>query len=259
MSIYIVTGYPGAGKTTFAVAQAVKFARHYKRPVFTNFPIYAGDLDIGYFDNWEDLKELSNAVVVLDEAPRWFSSRAWQSTKVDDLQVFAQHRKDGITLFLIAQEFGQLDAQVRDLAIFVWRIKRMFGPDENEDATKLERYVGIWAKATKFEAAGYLTATKAVVHRRLFFRLDRWFGLFDTFHRVGSKFGEGVGRGRAQTTVTLPGHGRRPGLGVAPGPIVGAFSPDEYSRGRVELFGGSLVRWRRTSPFDLVEGGESVA
>lgn len=135
--IYLLTGNPGAGKSTVAVQHAIYRYAVKGRPVVANFPIdfapitnhwqrplskascrvipdrpNRGDLDsIGFGGETED----TAGVLIIDEAGTWLNARTWQEgERADILDWLTQSRKRYWDLMLIAQSASMLDKQCRD-------------------------------------------------------------------------------------------------------------------------------------------------
>ena len=135
--IYLMTGNPGAGKSTVAVQHAIYRYAAKGLPVVANFPIdfapicqdyrrplsrascrvipdrpSADDLEaIGYGGEREDAAGL----LIIDEAGTWLNSRTWQEGERSRiLDWLTQSRKRYWDIILVAQAAGMLDKQCRD-------------------------------------------------------------------------------------------------------------------------------------------------
>jgi hypothetical protein len=217
MGIHIIEGLPGHGKSTYATILASEwqayYVRHARRPrrIYANFEMYLPCLvcsgvlpecsfcggsgrGVEFVEDFLELRTLTDAIVIIDEAPQWFSGHeSRQNAKF--MGFFSQHRKDGNTLFLIAQSWSSLDLTVRERTCeSVHRVKRFFGPNRWEEPSLLEQAFGWWAMAIEYQARDYDTATKKICKGRRLFRIDTWHGKFDTLAKVGH-IGERGGRG----------------------------------------------------------------
>lgn len=67
---------------------------------------------------WEErfiYEGLRNALIVIDEAYRSFSSRSWKDFDVDTHTFFATNGHDGNDIYLIAQHMNRLDGIIREM------------------------------------------------------------------------------------------------------------------------------------------------
>lgn len=154
--ITIITGKPGTGKS-YSLVRIVKDNLEQGTDVFANFKIDQSKLqlvskwDVGnIFANifrafskkaplpsrvklgnlyyWSDLKEfrdISTAVIVIDEAQSYFSARRWKDMTMEDEIKFQQHRKQGIDIYAGVQNLKRTDTVIRELAAFVIEMKRI--------------------------------------------------------------------------------------------------------------------------------------
>lgn len=104
-----VVGYPGTGKTYYALDRAKKEMAK-GRKVYANFAI----------EGAESLTPQSlfdvepGACVILDEAQNWFGSRNWKEFGHAYIEFFSQTRKKQYTLLWISQDVSSVDKTIRD-------------------------------------------------------------------------------------------------------------------------------------------------
>lgn len=148
MSITLMTGTPGSGKTLDAVGlirQALNKPRGVDRPVIANFPVHnelcKRPQAFHLYENAEISPEMLTTfadefwetsgrrfsedylLLVLDECQIIFNSRTWNSkgragggtSRLDWLEFMSQHRKYGYKIILIAQSAKMIDNQFRML------------------------------------------------------------------------------------------------------------------------------------------------
>lgn len=137
MSVYIVTGKLGNGKTLVTVGRirdALRagcriatnldinlknmFGRHAKNINLMRIPDKPtiDDLNaIGKGYEGRDYDESKFGILVLDECGTWFNSRNWQDkTRKDVNDWFLHARKLGWHVYIIIQDISMLDSQARD-------------------------------------------------------------------------------------------------------------------------------------------------
>lgn len=257
MSIQLICGLPGHGKGCLAVDRILRDIK-LGHKVYCNFPLYASPdgskklhPSVEFFQTWEDIRHAENGKIYLDEAPRWFSSRAYAKNTPEDLEFFAQHRHNGLGLILICQSPQQLDVEIRDrLAAYVWYIKRLWGPDpETDGPSKIEGLIGWNALVRKFVASDFRNAKRFAL-RSYNMNLQQFHPWYDTDWIVGGRNGEGTGLGKTQRGETLAAPG------AAPSPVVQlldgrTLTKEQYLAGMVQQDRGESWRW--TAPVEAVE------
>ncbi|MBJ7330724.1 MAG: hypothetical protein JHC95_12565 [Solirubrobacteraceae bacterium] len=158
MTLSLVVGAPGAGKSYYAV-RAISDAVQSGRLVATNVtleedwaPRVAGanifrrlipgrrrKLEAAYRDRVlvsDDLSELfsirlrgqgeGRGLMVLDEAHNWMNSRAWRDQdRTEIVRFFSQHRKLGWDVLLITQDELNVDRQVRSLFEYLVTLRNL--------------------------------------------------------------------------------------------------------------------------------------
>lgn len=171
--IYGIVGLPGSGKTCYGT-WLLRRGRMSGRNCAANFSSTSGEWACV---NWDEAKELGNALIVVDEAQMWFSSRNWTKTTQADLGVFQQHRKNGLDLYWIAQHENRVDAALRELTAFVYRVRK----------------VGHALLLAGVDP----TDPKKVVSRRFAWMTPEDYAAFDTLELIGDRDGQGRRRGQA--------------------------------------------------------------
>lgn len=124
MSVSIYFGLPGSGKTTFAVKHIYKYVKKgYK--VYTNIDvsiprvIKITEQDFGKFD-------ISDGIVIFDEATQAFDNRDWKSFSNDMRYFFLMHRHYNIKLVeLFTQKFDGVDVKIRNLTDHVYWVRKL--------------------------------------------------------------------------------------------------------------------------------------
>lgn len=141
-TLRIYFGVPGSGKTTLCAFFTKRYSKFW--PVFSNVPIqgaYKYDIkDIGHYD-------ISNCVLLLDEASIDYNNRNWKHGNMDQAAIkwWKLHRHAGVMAVLFSQSWNDCDATLRRLStqlylvkkslipfvITTCRIKRSIGIDDN--------------------------------------------------------------------------------------------------------------------------------
>lgn len=120
--IELFSGPPGGGKSFHLIDKALAT----RKPVVANFGIKDARENFHYMETPTvgELVDLSltwprresQALLLIDEASRYFNSRAWLRTYQESMEwvsFFAEHRKLGYDVVLVAQSSIMLDKQVR--------------------------------------------------------------------------------------------------------------------------------------------------
>lgn len=118
--ITLITGTPGAGKTAWALDQAVKLAQKDNRAVYIagvrglqpeRMPVEVHVLESGAA--WFETP--ASSIIVLDEVQEWYRVRRHGSEVPIGAQRMERHRHDGYDLFLTTQDPTLVDTHVRKL------------------------------------------------------------------------------------------------------------------------------------------------
>lgn len=113
MSVRLYFGLPGAGKTTLMSYFALKGVKdkRYKN-VYGNVKMkidgytYIDNDCIGQYD-------LSDALVLIDEATLFADSRAYKSFDKGKLEYFLEHRHYNVDIYLFTQQWDGVDRKIR--------------------------------------------------------------------------------------------------------------------------------------------------
>lgn len=112
--ITIVFGLPGCGKSTYLC----KLAKEYNKKnfvVYSNIDLFGLDhikienSDIGKYD-------ISDGVLLIDEAMLFVNSRDYKSFSKSLVSFFCQYRHFNLDIFLFTQRYDGLDVTIRSLA-----------------------------------------------------------------------------------------------------------------------------------------------
>lgn len=133
MTLSVLTGKPGHGKTLYAVTRIAKKAQDENRAVY-----YHGIPDLklewNHIDDphkWIDPELVPDgAIVVIDEAQRHFPPRPTGSKVPQHVQLFDTHRHRGLDIYLITQDPMLIDSFARNLAGEHIHVLRPFGTQQ---------------------------------------------------------------------------------------------------------------------------------
>jgi len=189
--ISIITGKPGTGKSYTLVVLTKQYLER-GRDVFANFKIDERKLNLkprvrwgvrfanlfrkvkkpdtvplGRLYYWRDLSEfhdISQAIIVMDEAQTYFSARRWKDMTAEDEIKFQQHRKDGIEIYAGVQNLDRCDKIIRELAAYAYEVRRIgklfirkrYTPEEIGKAKRVSSEF-TWYRLDKSLASAYDT------------------------------------------------------------------------------------------------------
>ncbi|GAB6174417.1 hypothetical protein JCM15765_38950 [Paradesulfitobacterium aromaticivorans] len=110
-------GLPGSGKSYTMGADAYILRERFPMmPVYTNIELnLPGNGPIYVMDDWEDLVNAENGLVILDEVNLWIQARVWAKVPGALLWKRAQVRKSGLKVLWTAQSHKRVDTVLREL------------------------------------------------------------------------------------------------------------------------------------------------
>jgi hypothetical protein len=118
--IMCLYGDIGAGKTLYAVKEAIKYMNR-GWYVFTNFPLrYATVISYPAFVNYNFPNK---SLIIIDEANIWFNSREWKKLTLNAMLKFTQSRKLGYDIIYTTQRPEAVDVQLRDITTIFCKIE----------------------------------------------------------------------------------------------------------------------------------------
>jgi len=134
--IYAIVGKPGSGKSYYLVRQCKKLLEQ-GVDVYSNVIIDIKKMNLKkkknnlgtcyYWSSLQQFRYINNGVVLLDEAGAYFEPREWAKFSIEDRVKFQQHRKQKLDIYLTVQNFGRVDAVIRQLTNHVTEIKKFYG------------------------------------------------------------------------------------------------------------------------------------
>jgi hypothetical protein len=147
MAIKVITGLPSGGKTYF-MTQLAKEALANNVPVYSNYKLgYADESTpegVYYWSTFDDLEDVESGLIIIDEMPVYFNSRAWEKFSLQQQYKFQQHAKEGLNIIGTTQHQDRVDVVIREI-VSVWINCRRIG-----GFGRVSSYPWGWIKASYF-------------------------------------------------------------------------------------------------------------
>lgn len=220
MAVYIVQGKLGVGKTKFAVWMAQQALRDGLR-VASNVDLVLEKLtperprryiripdkpDMTALDNMghgnpESYDEDRNGVLILDELGTWLNSRSFQDkSRAGVIDWLIHARKLGWNVYLIVQDAGMIDKQVREALVEyevrVMRMDKVRWPIIGKFVGGIGQMIGFkrWGYFPRFHMAtarvGY--GANQIVAEKWMYRGDDLHAAYDTRQKFTSDYPHGT-------------------------------------------------------------------
>ena len=131
MSINLVTGTPGAGKTLYVVRELVEILLPQNRPIYHNIAglevqsEYLHEISDEGVRSWFTFPE--HSIFIFDECQRNFPPRNPMSTVPQYISEFETHRHKGMDFYLITQGPSLIDRHIHPLVETHTHLYRPFG------------------------------------------------------------------------------------------------------------------------------------
>jgi len=107
------TGLPGQGKTYNMTKKALKVMEK-GRKVYANYKVEGAE----YFKELYELKDIKNALILVDEAGIYLPAQAWKNIPFEFIRQIRQHRHDGLDLWYTAQDMQDVATYLRRITQF---------------------------------------------------------------------------------------------------------------------------------------------
>jgi len=166
MSITLVTGLPGNGKTLYSIGALIDLAAKENRPVF-----YSGITDLSPSLGWVEIDPEKwfdappNSLVIIDECQRVFRPRGNGTQPPRHVSELETHRHGGIDLWLLTQHPMLVDSAVRRLTQKHLHMVRIFGMQ----ASTIHRWdTGVVENCEKAASRKSSIKTKHIYAKKLF-------------------------------------------------------------------------------------------
>jgi len=129
MTISLITGTPGSGKTLYAVSQLQKEIKGGRRVVVNGIRDLAVEhelVDDAWVREWHNHVQ-QNDLIVIDEVQRIWPPVAMGSRPSEDIEKLHVHRHMGVDFVVITQHPQRLNKTIRDLVGRHVHVRRLFG------------------------------------------------------------------------------------------------------------------------------------
>lgn len=207
MSVYVLEGLPGAGKSVRLAKEALfllernrrlseKTEGRLHRRVMSNLKFSDWVEEeyrdfIRYWEEPEELQEVRDCDVLWDEMGVHLDATQWENLPQSVRRWFQQHRKLGIDIAGTCQDFGQVDKSVRRVVERVGRCNKMWGsPPPSATRPEIERIWGIvslrWVDGRSWRDDSQAGVQISWGFPRFFFITKRLCSAFDTTQCVVS-------------------------------------------------------------------------
>jgi len=166
MSLFVIVGELGSGKTLTMTYLAWSNWLRRKRRVYSNYTLYG--FPFTRIRTIRDLEEMKEGVVVFDEL--WISLSSWSRNKTVELisSILLKSRKRGLTLIFTSQTLGQINKRIREVLDFI--AYPILGP--NNEYCKVEVFRGPRPSlATRLRAP-------------IYFDTEPMYAVYDTYEEV---------------------------------------------------------------------------
>jgi len=125
MSIHILTGKPGTGKTARLTAIGFSFLEK-GVDVYSNYKLNYSGKNLHYYKSIEDILHIRKGIILMDEAQIYFNSRKWDRLPESWQYKLQQHRKQGLHIYGTVQNIKRLDTLMRELVSNYYECTKIF-------------------------------------------------------------------------------------------------------------------------------------
>lgn len=122
------TGLPGQGKTYHMTKKAYYYCLLKKKDVYANYKLDFGEKlnhRVHYFKELSELENVTNALILVDEAGIYLPSQAWKDIPFEFIRKIRQHRHDGLDLWYTAQDSQDVATYLRRITQFDRQFSRI--------------------------------------------------------------------------------------------------------------------------------------
>jgi len=120
-------GVQRSGKTLMMTALGGFIAQLVPQPIYANYTVAIPGVEVIRFDNWKELKNVYNAMILFDEVGTSIDSRNTKSTdQIEFTHLFAQMGKKGNTFMYTAQKLDTVEKRIRNNTDYLIRATRLW-------------------------------------------------------------------------------------------------------------------------------------
>lgn len=214
--IYAVTGLPGSGKSLTMADRIYWGLKRSSCYIICNFELSVQSERLFYLPNdemdvahvreiWQHIADdmghwphEGQIYLCIDECQLIFNSRDWQTPgRRDWLAFFTQHRKLGFNCYLICQDLGMIDKQIRsvvEVEMSNYKVNN-FGP--------IGSFINVLALGhpviqTRYAATAMKSQKRGIYRREYTLGRKSLYRLYDTTNLFGQGWADGDAQARAR-------------------------------------------------------------
>lgn len=125
MSISVITGVPGAGKTAVLTAIARDLLEKDEVDVYSNYKIFYKSKRLKFWRLLDDLLKITKGVILMDEIQIYLNSRFYAKMSIDMQYKLQQHRKEGLHIVGTVQNMARIDVTMRELVTNYYECRKV--------------------------------------------------------------------------------------------------------------------------------------
>jgi len=179
MSISIITGLTGSGKTYFMTREALKLSEKLPNvPILANYHVKDFPRKVEYFDNPNFLLNIEKAIVLIDDGAIWFNSRRWHEFSYDLQYKIINNRKDGLKIYVTTQYFDGIESTIRENCHYYYECTKLFGSGEFSEK--------VWGviRARQYYPRLHDKIRRKPISSKYFFLKKKYVDLYDTYEKI---------------------------------------------------------------------------
>lgn len=204
MSVKIVCGLTGAGKTYFVVRRIIeefkKLPPDFKLVANTHITLPKEmNREFIFMHDIKELLDVERSIVVLDDAgsSRWLSARGWDKMDPRIQDKMINNRKDGLRVWVTTQFMDGVDKYVRLNAHEYWEAEKIAGSDEFA-----QKPWGI-CRYRRYHPRAHSLIRRERLDSKYYLLRKKYIDMFDTYEKVGEAPRAHTGASKAPVVRTL--------------------------------------------------------
>lgn len=176
----IFFGPKSSGKNILVSYLAAREYKNHGTPVFANY--HLSGFPSTYIDSLDHLLDLTNGVLILDDAEQWLDARTHKKEKTILLsQIILQMGKRNVSVWAIGKRFMNIDVRLRNTSMYFIEVSLKLGQktDDPEKKRYYEQFLNyLFIEANVYDYEGIYHHTEYLTN------LPLWVDLFDTFEEI---------------------------------------------------------------------------